>query len=346
MPQQNQHAMKFKIILAVIIVCLGALAWHFKQPPSEAKNQLQLYGNIDIRQVELSFQDPEHITEIFVNEGDRIKKDQLLATQDSQRFQYALDIAEANREEQQQVVARLESGSRPEDIHKALADVNAAKAAVKFVEQEFRRQTTLVKKKMSAKENADRAKAELDQARARLNALHELLSLAQLGPRKEDILAAKSRLKANETAVKLAKKIRNDTQMHAPSAGIIQDRILEPGDMADAHIPVFTLALTDPVWARVYVAENHLGKLKQGMAAQISTDSYPDKTYAGWVGFISPTAEFTPKTVETTELRSSLVYQVRIFACNPQDELRLGMPVSVTIPLEANNQKNTHAPCE
>jgi len=310
MPQQNQHAMKFKIILAVIIVCLGALAWHFKQPPSEAKNQLQLYGNIDIRQIELSFQDLEHITEIFVNEGDHVKKGQLLATQDSQRFQYALDIAEANREEQQQVVARLESGSRPEDIHKALADVNAAKAAV------------------------------------RLNALHELLSLAQLGPRKEDILAAKSRLKANETAVKLAKKIRNDTQMHAPSAGIIQDRILEPGDMADAHIPVFTLALTDPVWARVYVAENHLGKLKQGMAAQISTDSYPDKTYAGWVGFISPTAEFTPKTVETTELRSSLVYQVRIFACNPQDELRLGMPVSVTIPLEANNQKNTHAPCE
>jgi len=207
----------------------------------------------------------------------------------------------------------------------------------------------LVKKKLTSKEKVDRSKAELDQTKARLNALHDLLKLAQSGPRKEDILAAKSQLKANEIAVKLAKKILDDGQIYAPNAGIIQDRILEPGDMADAHSSVYTLALTDPVWARVYVAENHLGQLKQGMSAQISTDSYPDKTYAGWVGFISPTAEFTPKTVETTDLRSSLVYQVRVFACNPQDELRLGMPVSVTIPLPSHlsaAKKNTHAPCQ
>jgi HlyD family secretion protein len=338
--------MKYKIILAVIIVFFSALAWHFNQSPSEAKNLLQLYGNIDIRQVELSFQDPEHITGMYVNEGDRVKKGQLLATQDLQRFQYAFEIAEANWEQQRQIVARLESGSRPEDIHKALADVNSAKAEVKFAAQEFRRQTTLVKKKPTSKENVDRSKADLDQVKARLSALNDLLKLAQIGPRKEDILAAKSKLKADEIALKLAQKILDDAQMHAPNAGIIQDRILEPGDMADAHTPVYTLALTDPVWARVYVSENHLGQLKHGMTAQISTDSYPNKTYAGWVGFISPTAEFTPKTVETTELRSSLVYQVRVFACNPQDELRLGMPVSVTIPLETNSQKKSHAPCK
>lgn len=125
-------------------------------------------------------------------------------------------------------------------------------------------------------------------------------------------------LKANESSLKLAKKAWKDGHLYAPTEGIIQDRILEPGDMADSHIPVYTLALVEPVWARVYVPENQLGKLKYGMPVQISTDSYANKSYQGWVGFISPTAEFTPKTVETPELRTHLVYQVRVFACNPQ----------------------------
>jgi len=338
--------MKLKIIIVTLLLCFSTLVWYFNQSNSADVNILRLYGNIDIRQVELSFHDPEHILVMSVKEGERVKKDQLLATQDLERFQYALDIAKAHWEEQQQVVARLESGSRPEDIKKALADVNAAKAAVKFAEKEFKRQTALVKKRLASKESVDRSKAELDQARARLKALHELLKLAQIGPRIEDILAAKSRLKADASSVKLAKKILQDAHMLAPHAGIIQDRILEPGDMADAHTPVYTLALTDPVWARVFVSENQLGKLKQGMSAQIFTDSYPDKHYTGWVGFISPTAEFTPKTVETTELRSSLVYQVRVFACNPQNELRLGMPVTVSIPLAMGKQKKDSPPCD
>ena len=338
--------MKVKIIIAVLLVCLSIFGWYVNQSKTEDEGVLRLYGNIDIRQVELSFHDPEHIRSMLVKEGDRVKKGQLLATQDLQRYQYALEIAQAHMEAQQQVVARLESGSRPEDIHKALADVNAAKAAVNFFEKEFIRQTVLVKKKLTSIESADRSKAELDQAESRLNALLDLLKLAQIGPRVEDILAAKAQLKADGVSVKLAKKILNDAQMVSPHTGIIQDRILEPGDMADGHTPVYTLALTDPVWARVFVSENKLGKLKHGMTAQINSDSYPDKTYTGWVGFISPTAEFTPKTVETTELRTSLVYQVRIFACNPQDELRMGMPVTVSISVEANKDNKNSTPCE
>ena len=70
------------------------------------------------------------------------------------------------------------------------------------------------------------------------------------------------------------------------------------------------------------------------MRAAVTTDSYPEKEYEGWVGTISPEAEFTPKQVQTTELRSKLVYQVRVYVCNPQNELRLGMPVTVDIPLD------------
>ena len=126
-----------------------------------------------------------------------------------------------------------------------------------------------------------------------------------------------------------------DANLYAPTAGVIQNRILEPGDMASPQTPAYTLALTNPVWVRAYVAEPDLGKIHLGMAAAVATDSYPGKVYEGWVGFISPTAEFTPKSVETTEVRTALVYQVHIYVKNPNNELRLGMPATVTIPLTA-----------
>jgi len=103
--------------------------------------------------------------------------------------------------------------------------------------------------------------------------------------------------------------------------------------MAFPATPVLTLALTDPLWVRAYVPESDLGKIRPGMAADIQTDSFPCKTYRGWIGYISPTAEFTPKTVETPALRTRLVYQVRIFACNSDNELRLGMPATVVLDL-------------
>ena len=99
--------------------------------------------------------------------------------------------------------------------------------------------------------------------------------------------------------------------------------------MASPQKPVFSLAVTDPKWVRAYVAESDLGKLHTGMKASIAIDSFPDQRFDGWVGFISPVAEFTPKTVETAELRTSLVYEVRVFVKDPSDRLHLGSPATV-----------------
>ena len=109
---------------------------------------------------------------------------------------------------------------------------------------------------------------------------------------------------------------------------------MEPGDMAFPQTPVLTLALTSPIWVRAYVDEVNLGKIAPGMKATVTTDSYPDKSYTAWIGYISPTAEFTPKSVQTEELRSKLVYQVRVYVCNPENQLRLGMPATVMVPLD------------
>ena len=123
----------------------------------------------------------------------------------------------------------------------------------------------------------------------------------------------------------------------SPTDGVVQNRILEPGEMASPQRAVLSIAITDPKWVRVYAEEPDLGKINQGMAAEVTTDSFPGKKYEGWVGFISPVASFTPKTVETTELRSSLVYEVRVFVKDPADELRLGMPATVDIRLKSQD---------
>ena len=335
---------KFKIIAVLLLIVIGVLAvWFYRQSDERILDRLILYGNIDIRQVNLSFHDLEHIKQILVQEGERVKQGQLLAIQDMERFQYAIDSAEARLSAQQQVLNRLINGSRPEEIAKARADVKGAKAEVVFAQKELERMRLLTQKKLAPIESADRARSELDSAREKLKALTELQTLAVIGPRQEDIEEARFRLKAEQTALKLAQKVWRDAHLYAPHDGVIEDRMLELGDMAGAETPVFTLALTDPVWARVYVSEKDLGKLSHGMTARISSDSFPGTTYRGWIGYISPTAEFTPKTVETTELRTSLVYQVRVYACNPEDQLRLGMPVTVGIDLKQSDDSKVQA---
>ena len=119
--------------------------------------------------------------------------------------------------------------------------------------------------------------------------------------------------------------------LKAPTAGVIESRILEPGEMAGPTRPVLVLALTDPKWVRAYVPEPELGRIRLGMKASVLSDSFPGESMDGWVGFISPVAEFTPRTVETEDLRTKLVYEARVFVHDNRDMLRLGMPVTVLI---------------
>jgi HlyD family secretion protein len=321
------------LTILLLISALTAGAYVYFHRPEKPTDILRLYGNIDIRQIQLAFQDTGRIQRLLFEEGERVEQGQLVAELDPVRFEAAVAQARATAEAQREVLARLQSGSRPEEIAEARARVRAAEAVLKDSELNFKRTQSLARTQYVSKEKLDNAEAALKSARADLDALKQELILAVKGPRKEDIAAARAQVMADEAALRLAERELADTKLYAPARGVIQDRILEPGDMAFPQTPVYTLALTDPIWVRAYVSELDMGKIAPGMSATVHTDSFPDKQYPGWVGFISPTAEFTPKQVETTELRSKLVYQVRVYVCNPQNELRLGMPVTVTVPL-------------
>jgi HlyD family secretion protein len=180
----------------------------------------------------------------------------------------------------------------------------------------------------------DTAKAALDTAEARLAVNRKALALELAGPRHEDVAQGEAQLRADQAQLALVQQQLKDADLLAPRNAVVRSRIVEPGEIASPQKSAFTLAITDPKWVRVYVAETDLGSVREGMSATVTVDAFHDRSFPGWVGFISSVAEFTPKSVETTELRSSLVYEVRVFVRDTGDELRLGMPATVHLPLQ------------
>jgi len=325
---------KIRKLIVLLILAAGAATggYLYLQKETNGKEQgLRIHGNVDIRQVEVAFEDSGRIVKILVAEGDSVKQGEKLAEIDPVRYQAAVDRAQAVVAAREQMLSRLLAGSRPEEIKAAEAKVANARAMVADAQQAYERTKALEKTEFASKQKLDHSRAMLNAAKASLDAAKQALALAVKGPRTEDIAAARHHLEADTAALSLAKQQLADTVLYAPTSGIIRDRILEPGDMAFPQTPVLTLSLVNPVWVRAYVSETRLGKIAPGMRADVFTDSFPGKKFDGWIGFISPTAEFTPKTIETEELRTRLVYEVRVFVCNPENRLRLGMPATVDV---------------
>lgn len=401
--------MRRSIILVGIVVIAGGVGlWWWLSHRKSDTNELVLYGNIDLRQVQLAFNNSERIAEVLVQEGDHLKPGQVLARLDVSRLTPPVSQAEAQVAAQQAVVERMHHGSRPEEIAEARSQVEAQRAVVERMhngsrpEEIAQARANLESAKADAinarlkydrtknlssvplrdqspvravsQEDEDSAKAALDvadakvttnkealrlavigprkediaQAEAQLAQLQQALDLAVLGPRKEDIAQAEAQLRMNQAQLALLKQQLADAQLVAPVDAlktnlqyVVRTRLLEPGDMSSPQKAVFSLAVTDPKWVRAYVSEPDLGKVHQGMAAGVMVDSFPNQRFEGWVGFISPVAEFTPKSVQTEELRTSLVYEVRVFVKDPSDNLRLGMPATVVLSLKPTEAKGT-----
>jgi HlyD family secretion protein len=331
---------KALIVLVLVVAAVALLAWWLTRRENVAR-ELVLHGNVDLRQVELSFNNSERIAAVLAQEGDRVRQGQLLARLDTSRLAPQVAQAEAQAAAQRQVVQRLHAGSRPEEIAQARANVDSAKADVANARQQYERLKSafdVSAGRAVRQQDVDNAQTSVQVAEARLAVNQKALELAVAGPRKEEIGENEARLRANEAQLALLRQQLMDAQLLAPVDAVVRTRVMEPGEMASPQKPVFSLAITDPKWVRAYVAEPDLGKVRSGMAAAVVVDSFPDRRFEGWVGFISPVAEFTPKTVQTQELRTSLVYEVRVFVKDPSDQLRLGMPASVYLPLDENRQ--------
>jgi HlyD family secretion protein len=330
------------VLLLTATGAAAALTWWLSHRPADAR-ELVLYGNVDLRQVQLAFNNNERIAAVLVQEGDRVHKGQVVARLDTSRLEPQVAQAAAQVAAQCHVVERLHNGSRPEEIAQAKANVELANADAANARSKYERLLGLAKESPGAvsKQDLDDAKAAAAVAEAKLMVNQKALELALAGPRREDIAQGEAQLQGYQAQLAFLQQQLADAELRAPLDAVVRTRLMEPGEMASPQKPVFSLAIIDPKWVRAFVSETDLGKVHPGMAAEVTVDSFPDQPFNGWVGFVSPVAEFTPKTVQTAELRTSLVYEVRVFVNDPADQLRLGMPATVHLALDQGSLQTT-----
>lgn len=324
----------FVVVLASAAIAAGWFWWNGREA-RQATHELVLYGNVDIRQISLAFDGSGRISELRAEEGDQVKAGAVIGLLDTRTLALQAKEAEAKVEAQRQTLLRLRNGSRPEELAEARAKLAAAESDVLRTEQDLSRMTKLQESRAVSVQDVDQAKNNAEVAKAKVEELRATLSLAELGPRAEEVAGAQAQLSAAEAQVALLHHQIDLGTLRMPTDAVVRSRLLEPGDMATSQKAVFSLALTRPKWIRVYVHEPDLGKIQPGMKAQVITDSHPDQPVSGTVGYISSVAEFTPKAVQTAELRTNLVYEVRVIVEDDDDVLRLGQPATVHLPLRA-----------
>ncbi len=322
--------------LALIVVSLvgAGAAWLYLRLHASADDHvLTLYGNVDIRESQPAFNDNGPVTQMLVAEGARVKKGELIARIDDSRYAAGLAQAKQRAESLRADLSRLLHGSRPEEIAYARAKMQGLRAIYENEETVYARTAALLPQGVASPEERDSAQARLRSSRDSYEAARQTYVLAVKGARAEDIAAARHAYESAAAAAALAARELADTSLYAPVDGTVEDQILQPGDMATPGTPAYTIALTEPLWVRAFVPESDLGRIRLGAAATVGTDSYPGRRYHGWIGYLAPTSEFTPKAVETAQLRTALVYQLRVYVCDARGELRLGMPATVHIDL-------------
>lgn len=298
---------------------------------STTDTALRLSGNIEATDAQLGFKIPGRVAERLVSEGQRVAAGQLVARLDDVEQREQADLRRAELAAAEASLADLVAGSRPQEIATARAALRSAEADRDRARLEFTRQQELRRRDVTAARDLESAEANHAVAAARAEQAAEALKLAEEGPRKDAVAAARARVEVARAALALAETQLANTRLLAPFAGVVLSHNIEAGEFVSAGTPVITAADLAHVWVRAYVNQTDLGRLRHGQPAEVRTDTFPDKTYNGTVGFISSEAEFTPKTVQTEKERVKLVFRVKIDLENPADELKPGMPADVTL---------------
>lgn len=322
---------KAVLFLAACLLGLAAYLYHaFCQQDNQ--EELVLQGNVDVREVSLAFRQSDRILEMLAEEGDRVQKGQVLARLDTRELKLQLQRLNAEIAAQQSTVDKLHNGTRPEEIRQAEGNLRQAQAAAEHAAGVYQRKRDIYTSIAGiSQQELDNAYHDMEAKQATMSVAEAALQEAKAGPRQEDIAGAEAGLQALRNEQLRYIYLLSQYELQAPDDGVIRSRLLEAGDMASPSKPVFKLSLPGKKWVRAYVPETELGRVYEGQQARVYIDSLPGKAIDGQVGYISGTAEFTPKHVQTEELRTSLVYEVRVYVDDADNVLRLGMPATVRI---------------
>ncbi|MEZ4585484.1 MAG: HlyD family efflux transporter periplasmic adaptor subunit [Gemmatimonadales bacterium] len=293
-------------------------------------------GTVEATEAQLGFPAGGRLVDVAVREGQAVTAGTVLATLDRAEVEARREQAEAQLSAARAALRELESGFRVEEIAQAREARAAAASRLADAEQSFARTRTLRAGGAVSQESLDRAQVALDVARSQTAQADEQLRMMESGPRPERIQAQRAQVRQAEAAGRALDVILANLTLAASFDGVVTTRHREPGEIVPPGAPVVTVMAPSDRWVRIYVPENRLGGLRLGASAEIISDTYPDKRYPGAVTFIAGEAEFTPKTVQTTEERVKLVYQVKVrITGDPALELKPGMPADVRLALTA-----------
>ncbi|RED17805.1 HlyD family efflux transporter periplasmic adaptor subunit [Parasphingopyxis lamellibrachiae] len=327
------------LAIAAAVVIVVVVTRGFGLFGDNERAPLTLYGNVDIREVDLAFRVGGRIDEISVEEGERVEENELLARLDTRPIMSRVAEANARTAEAEAQLTRLRTGNRAQDIGQARARVSAAQAMRENAHRDYARREGLVETGAISRDLWDQTVAELHRTDAQLAEAQQALSLLREGTRREDIDAAQARLRAARAARDSISIDADDTVLRAANSGTVVTRAQEPGAIIQPGETVLTLSIDRPMRVRAYIAEPDLWRIGPGMAVEVSADGNP-KTYRGTIGYISPRAEFTPRSVETESLRTDLVYRLRIIVEDPDEALRQGQPVTIRLPAARTSREN------
>lgn len=327
---------KRKLFLGLLVLLIGiSLALYTYYTRTHPDTHLELSGNVDIREVTLAFRTGGRVLEVLVDEGDEITQPgQVLARLDTAPLQNTRHEAQANLAAAQAKLKLHETGNRPEDIAQAQALLQARQAQLTNAQKMLNRQKGLSGTGAVPTTVYDDARAARDQAAAEVEAARQNYEALNRGFRVEEIEQARAAVEQAKAKVAIAQLQLEDADLKASEKGIVITRAIEPGSMVSAGTPALSISLQQPVWVRAYVEEPDLGRVAPGTKVHVYTDAADNKVYQGTVGFVSPRSEFTPKQVQTKDLRTGLVYRLRVVVEDPDNALRQGMPVTVKLAQE------------
>ena len=333
-------------ILVLLAAVIAAAAYLYSRLANKDKgeNQLTLSGNIEAHESLVSFKVPGRIVDLPIEEGQWVEPGALLARLDNDDYKQRVRIDEATSRVRQSNLDLVLAGTREQELKASEQTMLDAKADLEQKKLDYDRAQRLFSKDEVSAQDRDLAKTALKRAEAMFEAANQRYNQAVEGSRKEDIAIARANLQEAHANLGMSRVNLDYTILRAPSGGVITVRQAELGEVVLPGTPVVTLADLDHIWLRAYLAETDLGRIRWGQDAIITTDTYPGKQYRGRISFISSTAEFTPKSVQTYKERVMLVYRIKIDIDNPNHELKPGMPADAHINLAGNNAATPQPP--
>jgi membrane fusion protein YbhG len=319
------------LVLIAVVAGVGATLWTGLLGRRDSGITLFVSGNIEAHESVLSFKDVQsRITELPFDEGQWVRKGDLIARLDDADYRQNVETARAALDQSEQQLSVAQANLEADRKSVVSDETDLRQKSIDFSRYQDMWQNGAV-----STQTRDLAETAFKQSRAVTLRDRALVNAAErtVGASQAAIRSARETLKLNEIVL-------GYTLLRAPFDGVMLTRQSEIGEVMLPGAPVATIADLDHVWMRAYINETDIGKVRFGQAALISTDSYPGKTYPGRISAIASQAEFTPKSVETHTERVTLVYRIKIDVFNPTHELVPGMPADANIDLAAQASEN------